>query len=115
MNFGMFTDFHVRKGASQSEAFDESFTQITEAEQMGFDTVWLAEHHFSPERAVLASPMVIAKCHCRPHRAHPHWPGRSGVLRAETNEAAATRSYLGHAADTLSARGVSTSASVAAD
>ena len=27
---------------------------------MGFDTVWLAEHHFSPERAVLASPMVIA-------------------------------------------------------
>ena len=60
MNFGMFTDFHVRKGASQAEAFDESFAQITEAEQMGFDTVWLAEHHFSPERAVLASPMVIA-------------------------------------------------------
>ena len=60
MNFGMFTDFHVRKGNSQAEAFDESFAQITEAEQMGFDTVWLAEHHFSPERAVLASPMVIA-------------------------------------------------------
>ena len=60
MNFGMFTDFHVRKGFSQAEAFDESFAQITEAEQMGFDTVWLAEHHFSPERAVLASPMVIA-------------------------------------------------------
>jgi len=60
MNFGMFTDFHVRPGASQAEAFDESFAQIAEAEQMGFDTVWLAEHHFSPERAVLASPMVIA-------------------------------------------------------
>ena len=60
MNFGMFTDFHVRRGASQAEAFDESFAQVTEAEQMGFDTVWLAEHHFSPERAVLASPMVIA-------------------------------------------------------
>ena len=60
MNFGMFTDFHVRKGASQAQAFDESFAQISEAEQMGFDTVWLAEHHFSPERAVLASPMVIA-------------------------------------------------------
>ena len=60
MNFGMFTDFHVRKGNSQAEAFDESFSQIVEAEQMGFDTVWLAEHHFSPERAVLASPMVIA-------------------------------------------------------
>ncbi len=60
MNFGMFTDFHVRVGKSQAEAFDESFAQVMEAERMGFDTVWLAEHHFSPERAVLASPMVIA-------------------------------------------------------
>ncbi len=60
MNFGMFTDFHVRKGNSQAEAFDESFAQIVEADQMGFDTVWLAEHHFSPERALLAAPMVIA-------------------------------------------------------
>ena len=60
MNFGMFTDFHIGENKSQAEAFDESFTQIDDAESMGFDTVWLAEHHFSPERAVLASPMVIA-------------------------------------------------------
>ena len=60
MNFGMFTDFHVRSGKSQAEAFDESFEQVMAAEQLGLDTVWLAEHHFSPERAVLASPMVIA-------------------------------------------------------
>ena len=60
MNFGMFTDFHVGENRTQAEAFDESFAQIADAEAMGFDTVWLAEHHFSPERAVLASPMVIA-------------------------------------------------------
>ncbi|PKB66100.1 MAG: hypothetical protein BZY81_08035 [SAR202 cluster bacterium Io17-Chloro-G4] len=59
MNFGMFTDFHVRKGMSQPEAFDESFAQVTEAENMGIDSVWLAEHHFSPDRSVLASPMVL--------------------------------------------------------
>lgn len=59
MNFGMFTDFHVRKGMSQPEAFDESFAQVIEAEQMGIDSVWLAEHHFSPDRSVLASPMVL--------------------------------------------------------
>ena len=59
MNFGMFTDFHVRKGMSQPEAFDESFAQIIEAEKMGIDSVWLAEHHFSPDRSVLASPMVL--------------------------------------------------------
>ena len=60
MNFGMFTDFHVGENKTQAEAFDESFAQVADAEAMGFDTVWLAEHHFSPERAVLASPMVIA-------------------------------------------------------
>ena len=60
MNFGMFTDFHIGDNKTQAEAFDESFSQIDDAEAMGFDTVWLAEHHFSPERAVLASPMVIA-------------------------------------------------------
>src|SRR5215510_14298832 len=60
MNFGMFTDFHVRQNMSQSEAFDESFRQVEEAEKLGIDSVWLSEHHFSPERSVLASPLVIA-------------------------------------------------------
>ena len=60
MRFGMFTDFHIRPGASQSEAFAESFRQVDAAEALGLDSVWLAEHHFSPDRSVLASPLVIA-------------------------------------------------------
>lgn len=60
MNFGMFTDFHIRPQSTQAEAFDESFKQIEAAEELGIDAVWLAEHHFSPERSVLASPLVIA-------------------------------------------------------
>ena len=60
MDFGMLTDFHVRDSASQADAFDESFNQVLEAERLGIDTVWLAQHHFSPERSVLASPLVIA-------------------------------------------------------
>ena len=60
MDFGMFTDFHVRKGMTQPEAFDESFSQVVEAEKLGIDSVWLAEHHFSPDRSVLASPMVLS-------------------------------------------------------
>ena len=60
MNFGMFTDFHVRADMSQAEAFEESFGQVAEAEQMGMDSVWLAEHHFTPDRSVLASPLIIA-------------------------------------------------------
>ena len=64
MTFGMFTDFHVRGGNTQAESFDESFDQVMAAEKLGFDTVWLAEHHFSPERAVLASPMIVASAIC---------------------------------------------------
>jgi len=60
MNFGMFTDFHVRPQMSQAQAFDESFRQVEAAEKLGMDSVWLSEHHFSPERSVLASPLVIA-------------------------------------------------------
>jgi alkanesulfonate monooxygenase SsuD/methylene tetrahydromethanopterin reductase-like flavin-dependent oxidoreductase (luciferase family) len=60
MDFGMFTDFHIRPHASQAEAFAESFKQVEAAETLGMDAVWLAEHHFSPERSVLASPLVIA-------------------------------------------------------
>ena len=60
MDFGMFTDFHVRRGMTQPEAFDESFSQVIEAENLGIDSIWLAEHHFSPDRSVLASPMVLS-------------------------------------------------------
>ena len=60
MDFGMMTDFHVRPGMTQPEAFDESFGQVIEAENLGLDSIWLAEHHFSPERSVLASPMVLS-------------------------------------------------------
>jgi alkanesulfonate monooxygenase SsuD/methylene tetrahydromethanopterin reductase-like flavin-dependent oxidoreductase (luciferase family) len=60
MDFGMFTDFHIRPQMTQAEAFEESFTQVEAAEQLGMDAVWLAEHHFSPDRSVLASPLVIA-------------------------------------------------------
>ena len=34
MDFGMFTDFHVRQGMSHPEAFDESFAQVAEPENL---------------------------------------------------------------------------------
>ena len=45
---------------TQAEAFDESFEQVDTAEKLGMDSVWLAEIHFSPERSLLASPLIIA-------------------------------------------------------
>ena len=60
MEFGSFMEFHVRPGNSQADAFEESFAHVQQAEAQGLHGVWLAESHFSPDRAVLASPLIIA-------------------------------------------------------
>ncbi len=60
MEFGSFMEFHVRPGRPQSEAFEESFAHVQQAEEQGLHGVWLAESHFAPDRALLASPLIIA-------------------------------------------------------
>lgn len=60
MEFGSFMEFHVRPGRPQSEAFEESFAHVRQAEEQGLHGVWLAESHFTPDRAVLSSPLIIA-------------------------------------------------------
>ena len=60
MEFGSFMEFHRREGLSQAEAFDESFAHVRQAEDEGLHGVWLAESHFTPDRAVLSSPLIIA-------------------------------------------------------
>ena len=42
MNFGMFTDFHIRPTMTQAQAFEESFHQVEAAEKLEMDAVWLA-------------------------------------------------------------------------
>jgi alkanesulfonate monooxygenase SsuD/methylene tetrahydromethanopterin reductase-like flavin-dependent oxidoreductase (luciferase family) len=60
MELGIFHEFHRSPRGSESDAFDTAFAQAEAAEQYGFDTIWLAELHFSPSRSVLAAPLVIA-------------------------------------------------------
>lgn len=60
MEFGSFMEFHCRAGMSHAEAFEESFEHVDMAEELGLDAVWLAESHFSPDRSVLSSPLIIA-------------------------------------------------------
>jgi alkanesulfonate monooxygenase SsuD/methylene tetrahydromethanopterin reductase-like flavin-dependent oxidoreductase (luciferase family) len=60
MQFGSFMEFHVRQGKSQAEAFAESFAHVRQAEEQGLDGVWLAETHFTPERALTSSPLILA-------------------------------------------------------
>ena len=60
MEFGSFMEFHSRVDETQSEAFAESFRHVKQAEDMGLDSVWLAEGHFNAARSVLSSPHIIA-------------------------------------------------------
>ena len=59
MEFGLFYDFDIRKGATQAETFERCFSQVEASERMGVDTIWLAEVHFSPY-SVLSSPLIVA-------------------------------------------------------
>ena len=59
MELGLFLEFPVREGASENEAFKESFALVDQAEALGVPSVWLAEYHFNPGR-VLSSPVTIS-------------------------------------------------------
>ena len=59
MDFGLFLEFPRLDGGTEQEAFQRAFRLVDMAEQMGVDSVWLAEYHFNQGR-VLASPVTIA-------------------------------------------------------
>lgn len=60
MHFGMFMEFGLREGGTEADAFREGLDLVDAAEAWGLDSAWLAEFHFSPERSVLSSPIVVA-------------------------------------------------------
>ena len=48
MDIGLMMDSDYRADQTQQEAFDAVLTTADEAETLGFDSIWLAERHFSP-------------------------------------------------------------------
>lgn len=60
MDFGIFSMFPIREGATQFEVFKEWFDLAQVAEELGIDTFWLGESHFRPNRAVLTCPLIAA-------------------------------------------------------
>ena len=61
MNFGLWYDF--RNPAQWQQPFDEFYAgtlaQIRDAEGLGFNSVWLTEHHFCDD-GYTPSPLVLA-------------------------------------------------------
>jgi alkanesulfonate monooxygenase SsuD/methylene tetrahydromethanopterin reductase-like flavin-dependent oxidoreductase (luciferase family) len=59
MEFGLFLEFPQGEGMTASDAFKESFSLVDTAEDLGVQSVWLAEYHFNAGR-VLSAPITIA-------------------------------------------------------
>ena len=60
MDVGLFLTFDRNAHMSQADAFQQAFSEIDLAEEVGLHSVWLAEMHFAGDRSVLASPLVVA-------------------------------------------------------
>jgi alkanesulfonate monooxygenase SsuD/methylene tetrahydromethanopterin reductase-like flavin-dependent oxidoreductase (luciferase family) len=59
--FGLLYDFRQRAPFSQAYGsyYAECLAQVQAAEELGYQAVWLSEHHFTPD-GFLPSPLVVA-------------------------------------------------------
>lgn len=66
MDIGLMLDGDYREGQTQMEAFDAVLRTADVAETLGFDSIWLAERHFSAPGSgallpsIAASPLLLA-------------------------------------------------------
>ena len=66
MNIGLMMDGDYREGQTQHEALDTVLTTADLAETSGFDSIWLAERHFSPPggaaliSSIGSAPLLLA-------------------------------------------------------
>jgi alkanesulfonate monooxygenase SsuD/methylene tetrahydromethanopterin reductase-like flavin-dependent oxidoreductase (luciferase family) len=59
VNFGLWYDFRNPQGAPFEALYRANLEQIAWAESLGFDSVWLTEHHFCAD-GYTPSPLVLA-------------------------------------------------------
>jgi len=59
MKFGLLTLFdHYAEDCSEEQYYKNFFQEVDYAEELGFDTIWLGEHHFC--RYICPAPQIIA-------------------------------------------------------
>ena len=57
MNFGIFNEIPMHTKVTQPQAFDSAFKVFHAAEDLGLDTIWLGESHFSTEYSLCSAPL----------------------------------------------------------
>src|SRR5438552_3550919 len=68
MQFGLFVYFQDR-GTPTTAVYDENLGEIELAEELGYDEVWLAEHHFSTYGMIPSPNLILANLAGRAGRA----------------------------------------------
>ncbi|MFP6781270.1 MAG: LLM class flavin-dependent oxidoreductase, partial [Gammaproteobacteria bacterium] len=58
MKFGIFSTVTKADDRSVQQLFDENLEQVVYAEELGYDSFWFAEHHFS-NYSMIASPNLM--------------------------------------------------------
>ena len=59
MKWGIFSISQVPDQSRRVEAFNEDFRHFELAEDLGFDSIWIAEHLFSDYCIVTAVPILM--------------------------------------------------------
>jgi alkanesulfonate monooxygenase SsuD/methylene tetrahydromethanopterin reductase-like flavin-dependent oxidoreductase (luciferase family) len=60
MKFGLFYQLPCAPAQEAATRYQETIEQIVYAEELGFDTAWLAELHFNPLFSVMPAPLILA-------------------------------------------------------
>src|SRR5712692_4988123 len=59
MKFGLLTLFdHYAEDCSEEQYYKNFFDEVSYAEELGFDSIWIGEHHFC--RYICPAPQIIA-------------------------------------------------------
>lgn len=59
MKFGIMNLFPLSEGGNDHQVYHDTLREIELADELGFDSVWLAEHHFS-KYGILGNPLNFA-------------------------------------------------------
>ena len=60
MKFGLFYQLPCATTQDAATRYQETIEQIVYAEELGFDTAWLAELHFNPRFSIMPAPLLVA-------------------------------------------------------
>ena len=61
MKFGLFHSVQLPDPTREKQYYKEALEQVLWAEQLGYDSVWFTEHHFSRHGIVSATLAILPK------------------------------------------------------